>query len=166
MVDHTEITTTLNKLDSLYSSTADVDLLKWYSKLSMLEFCGWIETTMDSIVLSFADRKLTAQEYKNQCTTILKKTHGFLYDGHFKELLCKIIGLHNLEIIETNIGNPNIDTLNRELTQLWQLRSELAHTFTDSMKVYKTTPSTVLNGNLVIILPILKIIQKEIDAIV
>jgi hypothetical protein len=165
MVDSTEISDVLRKLDTLYNNTPDINLLNWYAKLSMLEFCGWIETTMDSIVLSFSNRKLSDQKYKKHCIDILKKNHGFLYDGHFKEMLCKIIGLYNLEKLETKLGDTNIDTLNRELSTLWVLRGELAHTFTDSMKRYNTSPSAILNGNLVIILPILELIQTEIDAI-
>ena len=165
MVDSTKITHTLKRLDGMYNNTSDIDLINWYSKLSMLEFCGWLETTMDSIVLSFSSRQLIDQKYKDQCNKILQKTHGFLYDGHFKEMLCKIIGLHNLEKIETKIGMDNIETLNRELNKLWKLRSDLAHTFTDSMKVYMTSPSTILNGNLVILLPILNLIQTELDEI-
>lgn len=165
MVDPIEITGILNKLDNLYNNTADIDLLNWYSKLSMLEFCGWIESTMDQIVLSFSNREIKEKKYKDHCTSILNKNHGFLYSGHFKEMLCRIIGLHNLEKIETKIGNDNIETLNRELELLWKLRGELAHTFTDSMKVYKTSPSIILNGSLVKILPILNLIQLEIDNI-
>lgn len=165
MVDSTKIIDTLRKLDGMYNNTADVDLINWYSKLSMLEFCGWIETTMDSIALSFSNRQLTEQKYKDHCNNILRATHGFLYENHFKKMLCNIIGLHNLEKVETKIGENNIDTLNRELTQLWTLRGELAHTFTDSMKVYKTSPSTILNGNLVTLLPILILIQNELDII-
>ena len=89
MINEAEIIYTLTKLECflLFDSTADNDLIKYYSKLSMLEFCGWIEITMDSMVLSFASRKLGTKNYKDECNKIFKKTNGFLYEEHFRQMI-------------------------------------------------------------------------------
>ena len=164
MIDETGIVLTLTKLDELYSKTGDADMLKLYSKISVLEFCGWLEITMDEIVFSFSDRRLTLKDYKQECKEIVKETKGFVYDSHFRKLVYKIIGLYNLEKIETKI-EKDILILNQETTLLWEERVILAHTYTNPTRSFKTTPSTVLNGHLKKVLPILKTIQQEIDAI-
>ena len=52
MVTKDYLLKTLNWLDQLYNDpTADDQKTSSYSKLALIELCGWIEETMDDIVL-------------------------------------------------------------------------------------------------------------------
>jgi len=58
MITKSYLFKTLNWLDQLYNDpTADNQKTSSYSKLALIELCGWIEETMDDIVLRCA--KLT-----------------------------------------------------------------------------------------------------------
>ena len=59
-----------------------------YSKIAMLEMCGWIEQAMDDIVLSLVQRHLTIPENtKRFKDRAVQDTHGFEYISHFRPLL-------------------------------------------------------------------------------
>lgn len=169
MIDNQEITATLTKLYQLFdeatkSNTTDTYLLKLYSKFALMEFCGWIEESMDEIVDCFAIRTLSNQTYKDIFRQTIKvNNYGFKWKENFRPMLFKTIGIHNLEKIDLILQDRGIiiDSLHGELTGLSAERGIAAHTFINSQ--FKT-PSIYLN-TLNIIYPILKEIEREIDLI-
>ena len=58
MIDYISIQSTLNRLDAEYNTTTDIQLPILYSKLAVLELCGWIETNIDNILYEYVDSEV------------------------------------------------------------------------------------------------------------
>ena len=56
MIARTYILDNLNKLDVRYRKAATLKDSLFYSKLAVLELCGWIEESMDDVILRCARR--------------------------------------------------------------------------------------------------------------
>ncbi len=54
MITKSYLFKTLNRLDRLYNESRTDDKKIFYSKLALIELCGWIEETMDDDVLNDA----------------------------------------------------------------------------------------------------------------
>ena len=59
MIARSYILTNLKTLDRKYNRATSTRDSLFYSKLAILELCGWIEESMDDIVLRCACRHLT-----------------------------------------------------------------------------------------------------------
>ena len=59
MVNYTDIEAKLQRLDTEYNnSILDPDLPIFYSKLAVIEFSGWMEDSVDSIVYEYIDNHI------------------------------------------------------------------------------------------------------------
>ena len=61
---------------------------------------------------------------------VIKRTNGFHYDNHFRQMLVKIVGEVFVRRIETQLENSNpgdLERLKNLLGKLWRMRCELAH---------------------------------------
>lgn len=75
----------------------------FYSKLALIELCGWIEETMDDIVLRCAKRCLKSPaNQKFIKDVIIKPNYNFQYEA-FRKMLMIVIGLATLEKIEKKL---------------------------------------------------------------
>ena len=63
MIVKGEIHDTLADLDQLFTSPSAGGKPDYYAKLATLELCGWIEETMDAIVLTCARKCCTKKPY-------------------------------------------------------------------------------------------------------
>jgi len=128
MVEVQGITNTINELDGLYNTHPEQ--AAYFSKLALLELCGWIEQSMDKIILDCSNAKLgNAQNKKHVEDIIVDKTYGFHYKEHFRLMLMKVIGLVLLEQIETRIeANGDLGILASQLGSLKVNRDKVAHT--------------------------------------
>ena len=89
MVSKTYILKEPNKLNKLYNRAikdGDQDLQKFYSKLALLELCGWIEESMDNVVQGIK-RRLKDEKNKEYVDSIIKQNYGFGYEGNFRNML-------------------------------------------------------------------------------
>jgi hypothetical protein len=151
---------TVNKLDRLYNTTPTAEAT-YYSKLAIIELCGWIEQSMDMIADSFANRKLKTLPYQSIYKSIKEKNYGFVYKEHFRKMLYQTIGLHQMESLEKKLNHTgSITVFQSELETLKILRNDAAHTYIDATKTYQA-PS-VTKAQLETIYPILRQIHKEI----
>src|SRR3990172_2581821 len=94
-----EIKKNLGKINDLYtkSENEDSEALLFYSKLAILELCGWIEESMDDIIREYAKKYLKEQSNINSINDTIRKTSGFDYNEHFREkMLIRLIGLINI----------------------------------------------------------------------
>lgn len=158
MVVKKHILDTIVKLDRLYNSTPTSEAT-FYSKLAIIELCGWIEYCMDNIAEHFANRHLRTQPFKNSFEAIKNSNYGFDYKRNFRKMLSQTIGLHNMERIEYTL-NSDIAILDATLNNLKLLRDDAAHTYIGITTTYQS-PS-VTKSQLQIIYPILKKFSKEI----
>lgn len=102
IIDNTEIVRIVTDIESEYNkSTTTTHYAILYSKLAVIEFCGWIEQVFDSILDEYISSKLClpANIVYIQ-NNIIKTNYGFHYDKNFRKMLISIIGINNLENLE------------------------------------------------------------------
>lgn len=163
MVVKKNILTTIKRLDVLYNGAPNPEAT-YYSKLAIIELCGWIEHSMDNIAEHFAKKKLKTQPFKDSFKALKDHNYGFEYKKNFRKMLIQTIGLHNMEKIEVKLNyTGSITILDSTLDTLKTLRNDAAHTFIGATTTYQA-PS-VTKSQLETIYPILKEFGKEIKKI-
>ena len=118
MLDKTTITEILDDLDDRYNGTSSGsrDPL-YYSKLALIELCGWIEVTMDQMMLECARNCLSRSSDVTYMKQVIDRNYGFTYNGHFREMLIRIVGLVNVERLESRLDPVKFELLKSSL--LW-----------------------------------------------
>jgi hypothetical protein len=130
MIAKTYIAENLRRLDVRHTRTSDPSLGFYFAKLAVLELCGWIEMSMDDMIMRHCGRhiKLTSN-YKFVENDVVKRTYGFDYDRHFRLMLIKLVGVVQTERIESGM-NVGVQTrFKAELQSLKAIRDLLAHTY-------------------------------------
>ena len=129
MIARSYIENNLIQLDKLYNAAATSKGQLYYSKLAMLELCGWIEESMDDIVQKCANRILKLQSSKKFIKKeIIKRTYGFEYQRHFMKMLTSVIGLINIEKLDLKLDISKKTKLESALSTLKVVRNSEAHT--------------------------------------
>ena len=129
MIARSYIESNLKQLNKLYLGAETPKSKLYYSKLAMLELCGWIEESMDDIVQMCANRLLKLQASKNHIANqIVKPTYGFEYKKHFMKMLSHVIGLINIEKLEKKLDPLKKARLESALGVLRAARNREAHT--------------------------------------
>ncbi|HSX54061.1 MAG TPA: hypothetical protein VLG14_02070 [Sphingomonas sp.] len=130
MISKTYILENLRRLDASYRAASHPKHAFYFSKLSILELCGWIEMSMDEVIMCHCRRKL--QDQKNLDFVqkqIVNRTYGFDYERHFKSMMIRLVGVVTMEKIEKSISVPVHTLFVAELNNLKQVRDSLAHTY-------------------------------------
>ena len=142
MVTKDYLLKTLNWLDQLYNDpTADDQKTSSYSKLALIELCGWIEETMDDIVLRCATRCLQSPANLKLIDKTVHNTYSFEYEA-FRKMLMIVIGLATLEKIEKKSEKTDkISTLKGYLGNLKKSRNLAAHSHTKGTLTTYDAPS-------------------------
>jgi hypothetical protein len=163
MITDQKIRANLNDLDSLYNKPTNTPQeATYYCKLALLELCGWIEESMDCLIRKHSKR-LKNQVNKDYVNNVIDKNHGFNYEGNFREMLIKIIGIIQVERLEFKLEKQgDITQLKSILKRLNKPRNEAAHTFYKGVTQIFQAPSTSL-GDLSDIYQILKKIETELQ---
>jgi hypothetical protein len=152
---------TMDRLERLYRTAPTSQKATWYSKLAIIEGCGWIELTMDSIVQTYANRTLKTAAFQNSFETVISNNHGFAYPKNFRSMMIKTLGLRAVEQIQTRVNRSGkIDILRADLEALEIDRNDASHTFVDATKSYPAPSLT--KGRIVRVADILKDIDKEV----
>ncbi|PKH80722.1 hypothetical protein CXF60_08435, partial [Psychrobacter sp. 4Bb] len=101
MIVRKHIEYNLKQLNKLYLETTDYKKQLYYSKLAILELCGWIEESMDNIIQMCANRLLRLQATKTHVQKqVIDRNYGFDYKNHFLKMLSSVIGFMNIERLE------------------------------------------------------------------
>jgi len=129
MITKSYIEDTLKKLDTLYINSKSNKNAEYFSKLAIIELCGWIEESFDDIVYWYAKNNIKDKENIKYYENEIKKNNGFEYNNKIRPLFIKLIGIKNLENIENSLNkNGDIDTLITLLTNFKKQRDSAAHT--------------------------------------
>jgi len=150
-----KILQTLDELDKLYQRTNNQNLQVYYSKLALLELCGWLEISIDDIVKKCAKRCLKNIDNIKYIEEQIKKTSSFDYKNNFRGLLIQIIGLINFEMLEKKVQPTSLATLPSTLTALKTLRNSHAHTHIKGCTTQVNAPSWT-KGNFISVFNALK----------
>jgi hypothetical protein len=101
----------------------------FFSKLAILELCGWIEESMDDVVMRCAMRHLRHGDNRTYCENdIVRRTYGFDYHANFRLMLIRLLGLINVENIESRVDQNKYDSMVATLSTLKTQRNTEAHT--------------------------------------
>jgi hypothetical protein len=134
----------------------------FYSKLAILELCGWIEGSMDDIVLTCANRHLKhPSNLRRVEREIVGKTYGFEYEKHFRNMLFQLVGTINVEKIERKFDPAKFQVLKSQLGVLKSIRDEEAHTHLKGVTKRLDAPS-VTKGRFFLIYDGLKDIDDNV----
>jgi len=145
MIARSYIESNLKQLDKLYNKAGTQKKELYYSKLAMLEMCGWIEESMDDIVQMCANRVLKQRQNKSYITKkVIKPTYGFEYDRHFKKMLIHVVGLMSIERVENKVDQLKYARLTSALGSLKEVRNKEAHTHLKGVTRRVDAPSVTL----------------------
>ncbi|MFA5799473.1 MAG: hypothetical protein WC840_00770 [Candidatus Peribacteraceae bacterium] len=122
----------LLELKSMYDRATNPLEKDLICKLALIELCGWIEESVDEMVLTFVGKKTKDHATIKYVGDVLDRNHSFGYEWHFRHLLSLILGAVNFEKIEKKverkIGTKAMATFKSSLGTLKTLRNDVAHT--------------------------------------
>lgn len=146
MIIKKHILENLEALNRSYAKATSERESLFCSKLAILELCGWIEESMDDVVLKCARRYLKSfANVEFIKTKVVKRTYGFDYDRHFRPMLFRLIGLINVEKLEKKVDQGKQARLKATLTALKTVRDAQAHTHTKGTMPSINAPSVTLS---------------------
>ncbi len=162
MIDYISIANTLSKLDKEYSSCKDIQMSILYSKLAVLELCGWIETSIDDMLYNYIDEHIIDNSCKDKIKQIIKRNNGFNYETNLFNLFCSVLGINNLENILYALTDSEFQYL-KSITYIYsQDRNKAAHTDTPNGTTRRyNSPSNVLH-DYGLLKPTLEHIEREV----
>lgn len=145
MVDYSNIENILIKLDTLYNGTSDSLEQVLYSKLAILEYCGWLEDSFDEIANNYIARKISSSNHSFVKNKFILKNHGFSYDNNIRPMFAPILGFHVLEWIENFIDSSGgrFTLMRTYIDYFLSERREAAHCVTGATTTYQA-PSIAL----------------------
>ncbi|MGO9246493.1 MAG: endoribonuclease [Verrucomicrobiia bacterium] len=144
MVTKGVIPRNLRDIELLYDKAKSSKKKFYFAKLAVLELCGWLESTQDKLVRESADRCISAPQNLSILDERIKKTHGFEYDQHFRQLLILVAGISRLEKIESEFDQSgSLTQLRSLLGKLKDPRNIAAHTHTTGVLPTIDAPSVV-----------------------
>lgn len=146
MISKSYIESTLKELDKLYNQASSQKKAIYFSKLAVIELCGWIEETVDEIILKHANRKLKNNDNKTYCKEkIIKTNYGFQYLQNIRPMLINLIGLIGVEKLENELEKTaQITILKNNLGNLKVSRNEAAHTHLKGITRNYNAPSRTI----------------------
>ncbi len=151
MIAKSYIYNNLKAINTLYYKSPSIKMGLLFSKLALLELCGWIEESMDDIILRCSKKNFRRLEnlkiVKNE---IIKRTYGFEYNQHFRQMLLKTIGLINLEKLERKFDPIKFQLLELTLETLKNVRNKEAHTHIKGITRRLDSPSVTINRFLIV----------------
>ena len=146
MIVKRQILVNLNALNRSYLKASSERESFFCSKLAILELCGWIEESMDDVVLRCAIRHLRKDANVNFVRKIIiKRTYGFDYELNFRRMLIQLLGLINVEKIEKSVDQNKHIQLKATLKALKTVRDSEAHTHIKGVTRSINAPSATLN---------------------
>jgi hypothetical protein len=150
------------KYTSALSSTNPLEPT-YYSKLAVLEYCGWIEETFDIIVRRSVKGKIKTTPFKQMLEfSVIGNTYAFQYKEDFRPMLRNAIGISKMEKIEQYLEHTTqLDTLISELQAIKRDRNDAAHTWIVGATKTYPAPSQI-KGRLDKVYPIMRNIYREI----
>ena len=159
MVVKKYIVYSLKRLDQEYNialASSEPTMAVYLSKLAVIEYCGWIEETMDAIIGSYAQGKLKTSAFRESLNKKIESTHGFQYKKHFRPMLVHVLGIIRCEKIQKSLDqNGDLATLKSELDTFTEHRNRAAHTHVNRVLTTYPSPSVTL-GSFNTVYPILK----------
>ena len=117
-----------------------------YSKLAIVELCGWIEEGFDEIARNSVRRKLRTKASRRLLEKKIKRTHGFEYDSNAQQLIGFALGTVRLIELEKKLERKGrLTELKAQLSELHSQRNLATHNYIRGTTLTLQAPSTTLN---------------------
>lgn len=146
MINKQQIQNNLNQINKLYQKNMGNRKALFYSKLAILEVCGWVEESMDDIIQINANRHLKEKQNLDYVDKpIIQLTYGFDYQNNFRNMLIQLIGIINVERLESNINSNKFLDMKSALGSLKKCRDRQAHTHIRGTTTVIDSPSVTQN---------------------
>ncbi len=145
MVNKSQIQNNLIQINTLYSKNVGYKKALYYSKLAILEVCGWIEESIDDMVLGYANKYLGETKNAEFVEEIVSHTYSFEYERSFRHLLIQILGIINVEKLENNLDPIKFQSMKSSLGTLKKSRDIHAHTYTKGVTMTAYAPSFAIS---------------------
>lgn len=151
MIAKSYILNNLNTLEKLYNTSTSTKKGLFYSKLAILELCGWIEESMDDIVRRCATRNLKSLSDRHDVEkSIIQRTYGFEYKKHFRGMLTQLLGIITLMKLERKLHPVKFQLMEAALETLKTYRDSEAHTHLKGITKRLDAPSVTRNSFLMV----------------
>jgi len=145
MISNLTILKNLVRIDRLYSAASSPIETLLYAKIGIIELCGWVEETMDAIVIGVSQRSLTTQAHRDYIEKqIVKKTYGFEYEAHFRKMLMGVIGLKGVQDMEAHVNRAFFDPMCGTLNAIKPNRNSHSHTYLKGATMAIDAPSVTI----------------------
>ncbi len=162
MISKTYIAGNLRRIGHLYDTARSVPQGMFYSKLAIIELCGWIEMSMDDIALRLASKRLRdPSHHKYIENEVIRRTYGFDYERHFLPMIEAIIGRHGIEQMSAKVDQSVLVPFVGALSTLKAARDQLAHQYIKGCTPAIDAPS-VTSSRFPILLAGLKTIETAL----
>lgn len=157
----------LKDLGSLYDRAESQRKAAYYSKLAVIELCGWIEESVDDIFKRIAKNELRVKSNYDDFISRVANVYGFTYDSHIKKIIMFLAGIKGCELFEKRYNkNGNLEILKGMLSSLKGSRDGFAHTFIrKNLTAQFQSPSNTLRQYLML-RPLIEDIEKTTKKIV
>lgn len=145
MILKRDILPLLEDIDSAFGG-ADPQFSALYSKMAIIELCGWLEQSFDSIASRCVKNRIATPVYRDVFNSIVSKNYGFHYTKNYRRMMLQTIGVLQMEQLElqlTATGEKNI--LESTLEILGVERNRAAHTTTAGAMPTYQAPSTTIS---------------------
>ena len=114
----------------------------YYSKLALIELCGWIEESMDAVVRDCATKHLNnVGNIKYIEDSVIRRNFSFAYDRHFRNMLIQVLGMPKIEELEGMLDSTKFEAMKSGLEYLKKRRDSLAHTYVSNVTQNVDSPS-------------------------
>jgi|GEM_PF-3076353 len=151
---------TLRFLDKMFldhQSAEDAEEAVAFAKLAVLEFCGWVEMTIDDIARKAVCISLPEDHQRAPLEELIKKTSAFGYKNNITPIMVAAIGSVRFAAFEQTLRNEGVlsqieGVINS--AEFINMRNRAAHTFNDGTQRNYDAPSAIL-GRLDQVAPLL-----------
>lgn len=142
MIAKSYIQQNLDQLNSRFNKSSTPKDNLYFSKIAIMELCGWVEISVDDLMLRIVRRNLKiAKNYTDFADDVIANNYGFKYKRHFRYMLIQAVGIINVEKIEKQVDSLKKARLESQLNNLSKIRNELAHTYVKGTQYTIDAPS-------------------------
>jgi hypothetical protein len=144
MVTKSFILANLKQIDVRYNNSSSTKERLFWSKLAIIELCGWIELTMDDIIWRCAKRRCRNASTLSEVEVMIKGTYGFKFKDHFRPMLINLTGFIGYEKLSKRFDSAKIDAMKSALGALVGPRNGEAHTYIKGVTRIIDAPSVTI----------------------
>jgi hypothetical protein len=165
MIVKKHILETLSNLDKYYNDSLCLNSKKsiYFSKLAVLEYCGWIEESFDDIARRSVKGKIKTEAFQKILDgVVIGKNSGFQYVENLRPMMLQAMGLQGMEKLENYLRNSGtFEIFVSELSMINKYRKTAAHTWVKGVIANYPAPS-IIRDSFIKIYPIIKGLYSEV----